>query len=136
MAVSCWNAAQHSDANRAEAQSVRGCGRLFKRKPVMDRLNKRSVGPLRDHLQRRMPSISGNRKHCHQSESCDHKILPCVQLPLTMPADVEPVSERDEIRDRPLVSVGTTRSDHIAKQMQMEAHESQERRFPAQGARK
>lgn len=89
-------------------------------------LHKLPVPPFSHQLQRRA-AISPCDPECgQQQQSGNHKVLPAVERPLAVPGELHGVGERLEVRDGPLVAVGTASADEVAQQVKVEADKDQE----------
>jgi hypothetical protein len=98
-------------------------------KPPPQRPHQFTIYTLRHHLHRRISSRPCQVQRHSQKRDGDRKIRPRVQTPLTMPRE-RPGRERRQIRNRPLISIRSSRSQQILEQVQMKSKEAQDRRLP------
>ena len=91
----------------------------------MQCLSQRTIGGLRDKFQRRAAISPGEPEGDKQKSGGDHEVLPGVERPLAVPCELDRVGKWLEVRDGPLVAVGTAGADEVAQQVQVEADEDQ-----------
>jgi hypothetical protein len=109
---------------------VRGDHSGAERKPIPNRLHEGVVPFGRKHLQRRIPSHSGQSDRDRQHHDGDHHVLPGIERPLAAPCPVDGIRERQQVGDGPLVAIRSARADSVTEEVQMEGHRGEQRCLP------
>jgi len=82
---------------------------------------------MRNHLQWGIPPFPRKEERRRDRRNTDCNILPAIQRPLPIPRKLPSMREREKIRDRPLISIRTSRPDDVAKQMQVKRQQNKHR---------
>ena len=98
-------------------------------------LSQCAIGGPGNKFQGRAAIFPGQPEGDNQKSAGDRKVLPSVERPLAVPSQLDGIGERLEVRDGPLVAVGTASADEVAQQVQVEADEDQKSRESGVGWR-
>jgi len=92
---------------------------------LTQRIDKRRIGALRQQSHRRVAARPGEDEGRGEERGGDRDVRPGVQRPLAVPRNRE-IGERREVRDRPLIAVGTARASEVADEVEVDGGEGEE----------